>query len=1007
MVYVKPVMRLLSGVALAVALSLYQRPAFAQTSADAAAAPGGAPAANNDLDVSTIVVTGTRITLTGFTAPTPTTMVNAEDLQKSAQPNLFTTITQLPSLQGSSGTNTGTFSTSSGQQGLSSFSLRGLGAIRTLTLLDGQRVIGANVTGVPDLSQFPQLLIKRVDVVTGGASASYGSDAVGGVVNLVTDKRFDGFKAQAQGGITTYGDDGQFLLGAAAGHSFFEDKLHLEGSVEYDHENGVPAGGFGENAPNGRKWFHAATLLNTNSIVNGLPQYVLSDHGQSIQYAKWGLITNGPLQGTAFNAAGQPVPFLYGSNGVPAKNAAGTVIGCYTGFCAGGDNSGAVGIGASLLSAEERIVGFGRIGWSINDDNEIYATVNVAQVKTSNQPNPGAQRSGLTIQCSNPYVPASIQAACATDGITSFGFGSDNAILPNPLVKPKRNQERFVIGAEGAVPVLGTNWRYDSYYEHGENTTDIHVYDIPLNPHYNQAIQASTVNGQIVCTNATAAANGCVPINVFGNVAPSAAALRYIDPANGPFQHTHQTEDALSLAINGEPLSLWAGPLSVAFGAEYRKEYYRVVADAYGNGVTDQSPNDAAYPADPVVSATGSNWYAGNYHDGTGQYHVTEAFLETNLPVLDSDSFGKINFNPAGRWTDYSTSGVVYTWKLGGTWETPYKPLRLRAVFSRDVRAPNLSELFAAPVATTVPGFNNPFTKSALTIIQNVTGNTALQPEKATNLEFGVSLVNPDFLPGFSASIDYYRIRVNGIINSLSAQQEVNFCFAGQTQYCNSFNLAPPAGVTPYVNAQLFNLASAYTTGFDLEGSYRFDLGQVHMPGNLTIRALATHVINFISNSGIAGQAPQQLAGQNSGGSGSGPGTLGNSPKWKLFATQSWDFRNLGIDVTERWLSAGTFGNQYIVCQSGCPVYNPADPASVQAAVNHPSINFNTMPGAFYLDLGGRYSVTDKLTAFVKIDNLFDKDPVAAPQTNTGLDVNPALYDTIGRTYRAGVRYNF
>ena len=1001
MVNVNPALRLLGGVALSVALSLHYRPAFGQTAAGGGESPSpsaGSPAASSEAersDVSTIVVSGTRITSSGFTAPTPTTVVNAEELQKIAEPNIFTSITQLPSLQGSTGTNTGTFSTSSGTQGLSSFSLRGLGTIRTLTLLDNQRVVGANVTGVPDISQFPQLLIKRVDVVTGGASASYGSDAVGGVVNFVTDKRFEGFKAQAQGGITTYGDDGQFLLGAAAGTSLFGERLHLEGSVEYDHENGVPAGGFGENAPNGRQWFHASTLFNTGIVNNGLPQYVYGNHGQSYQYAPWGLITNGPLQGTAFNAAGNPYPFLYGSNGVPAKNAAGTVNGCYVGFCVGGDNSGAVGIGASLLSAMERLVGYGRVGFSINDNNEVYATVTVAQVKSSNQPNPGAQRSGLTLSCSNPYVPTSIQAACAADGITSFQFGADNAMLPNPFVQPKRVQERFVLGAEGEVPVLGTDWHYDSYYEHGENTTDIHVSNIPLNPHYNQAIQAISLNGQIVCANATARANGCAPLDVFGDVTPSAAALEYIDPANGPFQHTHQTEDAASVAINGEPFSLWAGPVSLAFGGEYRREYYRVIADPYGNGVSDESPDSSAYPADPIVSAAGSNWYAGNYHDGTGQYHVTEAFLETNLPLLDSSSLGKVNFNPAGRWTDYSTSGVVYTWKLGGTWVTPYNPVRLRAVLSRDVRAPNLSELYAAPVATTVPGFNNPFSNSALTIIQNVTGNTALKPEKANNLEFGLSLVSPDFLPAFSASIDYYRIRVNGIISNLTAQQEVNFCFAGQTQYCSAFNLAPTSG-TPYVNVQQFNLASVYTNGIDFEGSYRLALDKINVPGNLTIRALATHVIHYTQNSGVPGTIPTELAGVN-------VGTASNTPSWKLFATESWDYRSFGVDVTERWFSDGNFGNQYIVCQSNCPIYTPGS----QAAVNNPTINFNTMPGAFYLDLGGRYSVTDKLTAFIKVDNVFDKDPVPAPQTNTGLDVNPALYDTIGRVYRAGVRYNF
>jgi iron complex outermembrane recepter protein len=994
MVCVKPVMRLVGGVALSVALSLHHRPAYAQSAVGSgeSRSPSDSAAASSaaeQSDASTIVVTGTRITSRGFTAPTPTTMVTAEDLQKTAQPNIFTSIAQLPSLQGSTGTNTGTFSTSSGMQGLSSFSLRGLGAIRTLTLLDNQRVVGANVTGVPDISQFPQLLIKRVDVVTGGASASYGSDAVGGVVNFVTDKRFEGFKAQAQGGITTYGDDGQFLLGAAAGHSFFDEKLHLEGSVEYDHENGVPAGGFGENAPNGRKWFQASTLLNTGIVNNGLPQYVYSNHAQSYQYSKWGLITNGPLQGTAFDAAGNPYPFVYGSNGVPARNAAGTVTGCYVGFCVGGDNSAAVGIGASLLSSMERLVGFGRVGYSINENNEIYATVTVAQVKTSNQPNPGAQRSGLTLSCSNPYVPTSIQAACAADGITSFQYGLDNAILPNPFVQPKRVQERFVLGAEGQLTVLGTDWHHDSYYEHGENTTDIHVSTIPLNPRYNQAIQAITLNGQIVCANAAARANGCVPLDVFGDVTPSAPALAYIDPANGPFQHTHQTEDAAGIAINGEPFSSWAGPISLAFGGEYRHEYYRVIADPYGNGVTDQSPYADAYPADPVLSTAGSNWYAGNYHDGTGQYHVTEAFLETNVPLVDSASLGKANLNTAGRWTDYSTSGVVYSWKLGGTWRTPYEPLQLRAVLSRDVRAPNLSELFAAPVSTTVPGFTNPFNNTALTVIQNTIGNTALKPEKASNLEFGVSLVNPELLPGFSVSVDYYRIRATGVISTLTAQQEVNFCFSGLTQYCGAFNLAPTSG-TPYVNVQSFNLASIYTNGIDVEASWQLGLGRL---GALTFRGLATHVINYISTSGIPNTVPTQQAGVNTG----------NTPDWKVFATQSWDFRSIGIDLTERWLSSGVFGTQYIVCQNNCPIYTPGS----TAAVNNPTINYNHMAGAFYLDFGGRYAVTDRLTAFVKIDNVFDRDPVASPQTNTGLDINPALYDTIGRTYRAGVRYNF
>jgi iron complex outermembrane receptor protein len=975
---VKPVFRLLGGIALTTVMSLRYDGALAQAPADT----NGSGRRDNRVDLQEVVVTGSRITARGFSAPTPTTIVNSEDIAKTAQPNIFTAVTELPSLQGSTGTNTGTFSTSSGQQGLSSFSLRGLGTIRTLTLLDGQRVVGANVTGVSDVSQFPQLLIKRVDVVTGGASASYGSDAVGGVVNFITEKHLEGVKGELQGGITTYGDDGQFLVGAAAGHSFIDNKLHVEGSVEYDHENGVKPGGFGEGLAGGRDWFQATTLLNTNIVNNGLPQYNYTKHAQSTTYSKWGLITSGPLKGTAFNADGTQGPFQFGSP-------------CYTGFCAGGDNSAAVGAGASLVSSVERTVGYGRIGWSLNDENEVYADFNIADVESRNQPNPGASRSGLSISCSNPYLPANIAASACGTG-TTFSYGLDNAFLPNPFVKPKREQQRYVIGAEGKI-TFGSDWRYNTYYEHAMNTTNIHVFDIPLQPHYNNAINATTVNGQVVCANAAARAAGCVPVNIFGgDVALTPGQLNYIDPSPGPFQHTHQTEDAASLAIDGEPVSLWAGPVSVAFGAEWRKEYYRVIGDPYGNGVTDQSPNSNLYPADPVVSPSGANWYAGNYHDGTGQYHVTEAFLETNLPFLDSATFGKANLNTAGRWTDYSTSGTVYTWKIGGAWVTPYEPLRLRAVVSRDVRAPNLSELFAAPTTTTTPGITQPGVPGTITVLQNTIGNPNLKPEVAKNYEGGLVLTNPAGLEGFSASVDYYYIQVSDIISNLSAQQQVNFCKDPATpilSYCSTLNLAPTDGSQPFVNVQSFNLASIITKGMDFEGSYQMPLDRIHAPGDLTVRALATHVIGFTSYSGIKGVPNVELAGQNSGGS----GTFGNTPYWKLYGIQSWDWRSLGIDLTERWFSSGVFGHQYVVCQTGCPV----------STTNNPTINYNHMAGEFYLDLGARYSIKDGMTAFVKVDNVFNKNPVAAPQTNTGLDVNPALYDTIGRIYRAGFRFSF
>jgi iron complex outermembrane receptor protein len=969
-------------------------------SAQAAQAPAAADPAPTAM--TEIVVTGTRIRFSGFTAPTPTQVLGQADLERNAEPNIFTTIAQLPSLQGSTGATTGTFSTSSGQQGLSSFSLRGLGTIRTLTLLDGQRVVPANITGVPDISLFPQLLVERVDVVTGGASASYGSDAVGGVVNFITNKRFEGFKANVEGGVTTYDDNKQYLLQVAAGKAFLNDRLHVQVSGEYDHEDGVPAGGFGEDAPGGRDWYTTATLVNRGVTNDGSPQYLYREHAQAYQYTKYGLISAGPLQGTAFDQNGNPFKFQYGSNGVPSKAANGAVIGCYSsgGFCVGGDLSGNVGVGTSLQSKLKRMNGYTRVGYDLNADNEIYATFNVARVETSNQPNPGGATTGLTMSCSNPYLPASVVAACAANNITSFTFGTSNALLPrNISVHPTRTQYRGVIGADGKFTALGTDWHYDAYYEHGENTTNIHVRDIMLTPRYKAAVQATLVNGQIVCTDPVARANGCQPINVFGGQRPSDAALAYITPENGPYQHSVQKQDVASINFSGEPVQGWAGPVSVAFGGEYRREAYHVQGDPYGDG-SAASPYTADYPGDPLLNTLGNNWYAGNYHSGAGKYNVKEAYLEVNLPLVNSESLGKANLNAAGRWTDYSTSGTVYTWKVGGTWDTPIDGVRLRAVTSRDVRAPNLSELYAAPVTTTLPNFTIPSTGTpppgapsggALLVLQNLVGNPNLKPEIAKNTTLGVVLANPKWLPGFSVSVDWYNIVLNGGISSLSAQQVVDFCYAGLTQYCSSFNFAPPSGVTPYVNAQVFNLASIKTSGFDIETSYRFEIPSV--PGRFDLRALATNTHKYVTSQGFPGGSVIDSAGQNSGA----------TPDWKVLAVQTWSSDRFSLSLQERWFSDGTFGNQYIECSAGsCPVGRTPTENN-----NYPTIDYNHMKGATYVDVSGSYKVTKELQAYFKVANLFNKDPTPSPQTNTGLDANPALYDLLGRFYHVGVRYSF
>ena len=927
-----------------------------------------------------IIITGSRITTSGFNAPTPTTVIGETEIAANAQPNVFTTIAQLPSLQGSSGTSVNTFSTSSGQQGLSSFSLRGVGPIRTLTLLDGQRVVGANVTGVPDISLFPQLLIKRVDIVNGGASASYGSDAVGGVVNFITDTRFEGIKGNVQGGITTYGDNEQYLLQLAAGQSFLDDRLHVVASVEYDDQAGVGGGEFGLGLAGGRDWFRQTTLVNRGVLDDGSPQYVVRDYAQSIGFTKYGLITAGPLQGIAFDQNGVPFQFDYGSNGVPVGDAAGNVTGCLPGFCIGGDLSGNIDAGRSLQSSIERLNSYGRIGYDFAENNEVFFSFNFGQVQTSNQPVNGQNRPNLTIQCDNAFVPDSVQAACADESITSFRFGTSNAALGNTRVSTDRRQYRFVVGANGRFPALGSDWSYDAYYQHGRNYTDIDVRNILLSNRFNQAIDAVELGGAVVCRNAVARENGCQPLNIFGGN-PSEAALRYIMPDQGPYQRTRQTQDVVSVNFSGRPFDLWAGPVSIAFGAEWRQEDYTVRADPYGAGF-EASPANSEYLADPTLLAAGNNWYAGNYKNGQGAYNVKEAFFEVDLPLFNSEVVGRANINGAARVTEYSTSGTIWTWKIGGTWDLPLDGLRLRGVTSRDVRAPNLSELFAAPVTTTLPNFYDPFRDINVLALQFTTGNPDLRPEVARNTTFGVALASPSWLPGLNLSFDYYKIKIDDVISSIGAAEIVNLCFLNVVpETCDAFNLNNPDGPN-FINVQAFNLASIETEGFDIEASYRWrePLG---LPGSFTVRALATHVINFITDTGLPGTIPTDGAGVNNG----------NTPHWKWLAVQTYENDAFSLLIQERWFTDGTYGNQYLVCQPGsCPA----------STAIRPTIDDNFMPGAFYLDIGGTYNVTEAVTAYFKVDNLLDHDPARST-----IFSNPTLYDQLGRTYRAGVRFRF
>jgi iron complex outermembrane receptor protein len=999
--------------------------------------------------VEQVVVSSSRLQSAGFDAPTPTTVLSAADLEASAQPNVFDALTRLPALQGSTGASYNTATTTTGLQGLSALNLRGLSPLRTLVLLDSQRVVSANFNGVVDVSQLPQLLLQRVDIVTGGASASWGSDAIAGVVNFVTEKKFEGFKSNAMAGLSTYGDDGNVTLQMAAGTSFLGGRGHFEVASEYSYSAGVQPsppydGAFGVRPNWGGRNFQSQQAIGSYASIAatpaGQPQFNFGNVTQNTTFASYGLVTNGPKIGTTFGPSGMATPFAYaGSCSVTRTATTGTLSGAIGSLCFAtpsnpGDQSDAHQNDKSLVDPLVRGNIYSRVSYDLSPSTEIYATLNFSQVRAENISAVGTTgRTGLSIRCDNAYLPdtalfgagltqAATTAACLSNypsgGLTFGTYGGNLGTAWRAHLQ--RDQRRYVIGATGTFDVFDTDWSWDSYFEHGESDTSIRITGIPLLPRFNQALDSvRNASGDIVCRNATAQLNGCVPYNPFGSTVASKGTIQYMENQDsgsnfGPTAIQTQRQEAFSFSVNGSPMQNWAGKISVAAGLEYREEGYTQRGDPYGGGISSSTPATSVEPCtDPALDcAIGNNWLSGNFHNGAGTYHVTEAFTEVGVPILNDDFWGKIDLDVAGRVADYSTAGQVNTWKVGATWDTPIPGVRLRALQSRDVRAPNLSELFS-PVQNLPGTVNNNFTGIAGQNIRSLNeGNSLLKAEKAQTTEVGV-VFQPDWLSGFQASVDYYRISVKGMISALSAQQVEDLCFNGAASYCDQSAIttangvnqsaANPGGVgaanqITQIHLKAYNQAGVLTDGFDIEASYHFTMDEYGIPGDFTLRSLANRVSKYLSNSGIVGQAQNvELAGVL--GSISGLQTYnqtgGNILNWKLTETQGYQNDTWGVTLTERWYAGGTIQSKnFIVCAPGtCPA----------PTIQNPTINFNKVSSAFYLDIGASWNVSDKAQVYGKIDNLTN---LAPPLVGNNY-ANNALYDVIGRAYRIGVRLNY
>lgn len=923
------------GIALAVGLA---STAHAQTAGNDPANPP-AVQAGADAGDDTIVVTGSRIAREGFDQPTPTTVIGEVELRQGARPNIQQVLNDLPQVRG---TTTPQVSNGNTSTGTAPVDLRGLGTQRTLTLFNGRRFVGEN-----NLNFVPASLVKRVEVVTGGASAAWGSGAVAGVVNILLDTEFTGVSIGAQSGISSRGDGYRYGVDAAFGTDFAGGRGHFLIGGEYVNDTGVLARST------------RPALNSPNFVPQGTGQALVGDVNFG-NVTVGGLITSGVLAGQTFNPDGTLSAFRRGT-GVGAAAFPINMIG------------GADGINLydtiPVSSPFERLSTYARLSYEVGDAT--FWIDGTYGRSLSNAPFFGDYTVGgalglpyLTIQASNPYLSQPIRDRLAAAGETSFTLGRYfNDILQLQFRGLRENIE----GAIGVDGTFGNGFRYRAWYSHGEVKSDQAMKNSRLVRQFANALGAVSSGGQIVCginadaitTNDDAA---CRPINPFGAYNASPEALAYVTGTQRAFGTTKL--DSAGFEVQGDLFSLWAGPVTVAVGGEARWEEQLASRDAF----TIANVTNFGIP---VFTS-----------DTQGGFNVKEGFVEVALPLLDSEAL-KFDLNGAARYSDYSTSGGIWAWKVGGTGRL-FQDILLRATHSRDIRAPNIGELFAvrsinigvlndqnrAPYQNT-PGYN-----PAPTAVRTFTGgNPNLTPEISKTTVLGASF-SPSFMRGFNLSVDYYDIRINGAIAALNGSQLTLACANGNQSACANVT-RDGTGTVIEVAANQQNLATLETKGFDIEASYLLDLASVSngLDGSLRLRALATYVDQLVFDTGVPAFAGATTTRVDTAGD-VGDNVLRSTPKWRGTFTATYQGDVVGFDIRARYIGGGNYDRL------------------------RTTLIDNRIGSRTYVDLGVQFKVADRFTLFGNVNNLFDRDP---PLTT----VSNFLYDVVGTYYTAGARVRF
>ncbi len=999
--------------------------AFADQPPSAAAAPAASVPAP-EAALQEVTVSASAISIAGYQAPTPVTAIGLQQLQSAAQPDIGNVLRQMPMIQGQN-QNASSDDFSDNLGGIDLLDLRSLGVNRTLVLFDGQRVVAESNQGGVDTSLIPSTLVERTDVVTGGASATYGSDAIAGVINIIINKNFNGVMANVMWGNNTRNQNLQERADLTLGTPFAGGKGHVEVAGSFWN---APTWASRMTEPgwqsNGLVANPACTGYKSGLITAKCPpgQYIWLEalNVTPARGTQGGIITSGlnnqniPLDNIAFGPGAVPYTFVCGNN-------------TYNVTCNGGSYDASIpySLGAPL----KNYTGFALISYNINESLQVSLQLNYARTSVLSELNDTRQLGNISIYSGNPFIPASIQAQLTALNLPGFkmgnllddpkaqSLGGDLATLGDDMGWNYRTNQRGVFSLDGS---LGRKWTWNAYYMHGLNDLTETAWAMAHIPNLNAAEDAVLVTpainaavpslavGSVTCaanvplnllpggaTGLVALASrpagmtpGCQPVNLMGIGMVSKAAHDYIlgpsqQPGNfpgygGDTDHNVIAETVAAASIQGQlPFGL-AAPVAVAAGILYRSEQI--------SGVNCG------------INCTNVYFHGGNYVNDFGYYNIKEINAEVNVPVLKDKWVDDLSFDAAGRLSDYSTSGSVETYKFGVVSQLT-NWLRFRGSYSVDIRAPNLYELFSLPqseggslIDPRTGQTNNGFTLNV--------GNPKLVPEDAETRTFGFV-----FTPvrGMNVSIDWYYIAISNVIDEgYSSSQVLAQCLGGSAEFCNllyfghyptNYCIGPTINSCPLsmplndiVNTKL-NANSLTSSGMDFNGDYRvpFMEGTIDFNAALNYTFATRLTVLGSTNDNLNSLGGAESFYDTSIGPKSAPTTKFHGTVGATYTQGGW----LGT-VQARMIGAAWMETQWI-------------------NTNFLSNYDNAVPFFVYFDLRGSYQWANGFQIYAAIDDVLDKLPpnayAIAPTPAGGEVLRQDIYTQYGREYRLGLRYRF